>query len=230
VRVFQSRRSLLIWKIFGERLDGWKNEDFVTETVPGDPKSLELAGKPATPKDGAYHIGYRGSVMPPPEAVAGNYVGPNGKPIKVPALSADDRLTLVRWIDLGCPLDLEYQPDQPAAANKGGWLTDESRPTLTVTQPEPNHNTRFTRILIGMYDYGSGLDLASLRVTADFALDGMAAGTNLGDKFTVIAPGVWEYVLRQPVTQLPEQRVSVSIKDLQGNETQVERDFTVSAK
>src|ERR1043165_3506704 len=27
VRVFQSRRSLLIWKVFGKRLDGWKNED-----------------------------------------------------------------------------------------------------------------------------------------------------------------------------------------------------------
>jgi len=36
VRMFQSRRSLLIWKIFGQRLDGWSNDDFPTETEPGN--------------------------------------------------------------------------------------------------------------------------------------------------------------------------------------------------
>ena len=46
--------------------------------------------------------------MPPPEAVAGTYAGPNGKKIKVAPLSDEDRLTLVRWIDLGCPIDLDY--------------------------------------------------------------------------------------------------------------------------
>ena len=40
--------------------------------------------------------------MPPPEAVAGTYVGPDGKKISVPGLSEEDKLTLVRWIDLGC--------------------------------------------------------------------------------------------------------------------------------
>src|SRR5699024_4466084 len=34
IRKLQSRRSLLIWKVFGERLDGFSNEDFATETVP----------------------------------------------------------------------------------------------------------------------------------------------------------------------------------------------------
>src|SRR5262249_6540955 len=28
VRMFQSRRSLLIWKVHGKRLDGWTNDDF----------------------------------------------------------------------------------------------------------------------------------------------------------------------------------------------------------
>ena len=36
IRKFQSRRSLLIWKIFGERLDGFSNDDFPSETKPGD--------------------------------------------------------------------------------------------------------------------------------------------------------------------------------------------------
>src|SRR5439155_4803233 len=41
VRMFQSRRSLLTWKIFGKRTDGWTNDDFPKETVPGDPQTLQ---------------------------------------------------------------------------------------------------------------------------------------------------------------------------------------------
>src|SRR6266511_2535362 len=36
VRMFQSRRSLLTWKIYGRRTDGWDNEDFPHETIAGD--------------------------------------------------------------------------------------------------------------------------------------------------------------------------------------------------
>src|SRR5262249_38889190 len=32
VRMFQARRSLLTWKVFGRRTDGWSNDDFPTET------------------------------------------------------------------------------------------------------------------------------------------------------------------------------------------------------
>ena len=46
VRGFQSRRSLLIWKIYGRRLDGWTNDDFPTEKVPGDASTLHWKGKP----------------------------------------------------------------------------------------------------------------------------------------------------------------------------------------
>src|SRR6185436_15257522 len=40
VRAFQSRRSLLMWKLFGARLDGWTNAEHVTESTPGDPATL----------------------------------------------------------------------------------------------------------------------------------------------------------------------------------------------
>ena len=40
-----SRRSLLAWKIFGQRLDGWTNDDFATETAPGAP-TLQYQGQP----------------------------------------------------------------------------------------------------------------------------------------------------------------------------------------
>ncbi len=95
VRMFQSRRSLLIWKIFGKRLDGWSNDDFATETVPGDPNSLAVQGQAARQQAvenrRLINLAYTGSVMPPPEAVAGTYDGPDGKKIKVAPLTDEDR-------------------------------------------------------------------------------------------------------------------------------------------
>ena len=86
----QSRRSLLIWKLYGKRLDGWDNDDFPYEATPGDPGSLRQHGKPVSdaPKNrNLAHIGYTGGVMPPPEAVAGTYVAPDGRKVKVPGLT-----------------------------------------------------------------------------------------------------------------------------------------------
>jgi hypothetical protein len=42
----QARRSLLTWKVYGRRLDGFRNDDFVHATVPGDPSTLHYQGKP----------------------------------------------------------------------------------------------------------------------------------------------------------------------------------------
>src|SRR5262249_43146445 len=138
VWAFQSRRSLLIWKVFGERLDGFSNDDHPMEAVPGDPSTLVFKGQPFKPgKENREHpdVGYTGGVLPPPEAVAGTYVGPDGKKIKVAPLSAEDRLTLVRWIDLGCPIDLDYDPAHPSERGYG-WMLDDTRPTLTLTYPK----------------------------------------------------------------------------------------------
>ena len=65
--------------------------------------------------------------MPPPEAVAGTYVGPDGKKIKVAPLTDEDRRTLVRWIDLGCPIDLDYDPANPERAATAGCSTTSGR-------------------------------------------------------------------------------------------------------
>src|SRR5262249_42485364 len=35
IRKLQARRSLLVWKIFGRRLDGFSNDDHPSETKPG---------------------------------------------------------------------------------------------------------------------------------------------------------------------------------------------------
>lgn len=167
--------------------------------------------------------------MPPPEAIAGSYEGPDGKKIKVAPLTDEDRRTIVRWIDLGCPIDREFDPKN--FAKRGfGWMLDDHRPTLAMTYPRARMNEPLTRLLIGMHDYDSGLDLDSFSVVADFPLDGSPAGENLARKFKALPDSRWELILTQPLTNLARGKVTISIKDRQGNVTRVERTFSVSAK
>jgi RNA polymerase sigma factor (sigma-70 family) len=229
----QSRRSLLTWKIFGRRTDGFSNDDFAIEMVPGDRSSLQYKGQPVDKAPSQNRgkrsfIGYVGTAMPPPEAVAGTYVGPDGQKIKVAPLSDEDRRTIVRWIDLGCPIDLDYDPAKPQERGFG-WMLDDNRPTLTMTYPKPGVNGPLTRILVGMHDYDTGLDMDSFQVVADFALDGVAAGQNLASKFKAKTQGVWELTLAKPLTDLPKGKLTVSVKDKQGNITRIERTLSVTA-
>ncbi|MBY0456899.1 MAG: hypothetical protein K2V38_06150 [Gemmataceae bacterium] len=218
IRMFQSRRSLLIWKVYGERLDGWSNDDFPTETTPGDPKTLKLKGEPVanTPANrNRADLDFSGSVMPPPDAV---------KSGQVAALSEEDKLTLVRWIDLGCPIDLDYDPKNPQKPGFG-WAQDDQRPTLAVTSPKPGANGPLERILVGIHDYGTGLDAASFEVVASFSANGVAAGQNLAPKFASLGGGVHELKLDKPLTGA-NHKLTVSVKDRQGNATRVERTFS----
>jgi hypothetical protein len=164
--------------------------------------------------------------MPPPEAVAGTAKGPDGKLVKVAALGDEDKLTLARWIDIGCPIDREFDAKQPSQRGRG-WLLDEQRPTLTLTSPQPGPNGTLDRILIGMYDYGSGLDMASFQVRADFPIDGVQAGENLAPRFRPIAAGIWELRLAKAPPSLPQARLRVEVRDRQGNPTRIDRRFSV---
>jgi hypothetical protein len=229
IRKFQSRRSLLVWKILGRRTDGWTNDDFPSETKPGDPNSLQLKGKPIPNTQHNRDIAdldYNGHPMPPPEAVAGTYQSPDGKHVKVEPLSDEDRRTIIRWIDLGCPIDLDYDPAHPAERGYG-WMCDDNRPTLTVTYPRAGVNDELPSILIGMYDYYSGIDPNSFKVTADFPLEGAPAGKNLAKQFKPTTPGVWEWKLTNPPRDLAKGKLTVSVKDRQGNRSLTERTFSI---
>ena len=220
IRMFQSRRSLLVWKIYGERLDGWSNDDFPTETTPGDARTLALKGEAVqnTPANrNRADLDFTGSAMPPPDAV---------KEGKVRPLSDEDKFTLVRWIDLGCPIDLDFDPRQPERRGRG-WLIDDQRPTLTLTYPCAGVNAPLTRILVGMYDYGTGLDQTSFQVVANFPLAGVAAGEDLAQKFRSKSDGVWELALAAPLRNLPSGKLTISVSDRQGNISRIERTFSV---
>jgi hypothetical protein len=225
VRKFQSRRSLLVWKLFGQRLDGFHNGDHPAEPTPGA-GTLVWKGRPVEVNKykALAGIDYRGSIMPPPAAVEGTYPGPDGTPIRVAPLTDEDRRTLLRWIDLGCPIDLDFDPQHPERRGYG-WMCDDNRPVLTLTYPR---GRPLTRLLVGMHDYYSGLDLDTFTVVADFTIDGSPAGANFAAKFKPVAQGVWEYGLATPIAALPKGKLTVSIKDRQGNVARAER--TVSTR
>jgi hypothetical protein len=156
--------------------------------------------------------------------VAGTYTTPDGKMIQVEPLSDEGKLTLIRWIDLGCPIDLN--PARPAERGFG-WMLDDNRPIVALPYPQPGVNAPLAKLVVGLHDYYTGLDPASFTVTADFAIDGVPAGENLASRFQAKGNGVWEMPLANPISELALGKLTVSVKDRQGNTTRVERTFTV---
>jgi hypothetical protein len=230
VRKLQSRRSLIVWKTFGRRLDGFSNDDHPSESAPGK-GDLVQRGEPIDLQRNRHRqdVDFVGGIMPPPEAVAGTYAGPDGRKIKVAPLSDEDRRTLVRWIDLGCPIDQDFDPEQPDQRGYG-WMLDDNRPVVTLTTPAHGSTGEITRLLIGLHDYGSGLDLKSFSVVADFAVDDAPAGQNLAPRFRSTSQGVWELKLTKPIMSLASGRLTVSVKDQQGNESCVVRTVSVGTR
>ncbi len=206
VRKFQSRRSLLTWKIFGERLDGWNNADHPTEAVPGNASTLPSGGDRT--EINMADIDYTGTIMPPPGS-------------GVPALTEDEKMLFARWIDLGAPIT---QPGKDAV----GWFADESRPTLTISSPRAGFNSsRIEVIKIGAHDYYTGLNVNSLSVIANFDVNGLPAGTELAGQLRPTNDHVWTLSLARPLQSLSNGLISVSVKDHQGNLTKTTRQFRV---
>ncbi len=205
VRMFQSRRSLLTWKIFGARLDGWSNADHPTESVPGDPATLPPGADP-----NAADLDFAGTVMPPPNS-------------GVPALTVDQKMTIARWIDLGCPIN-SGQGGNAAY----GWFLDDLRPTLTVSLPPRGRSAGpLSQIRFGAADANSGVNVSTLSVTADFVVNGRAAGAELRDLASPVDDGVWSIALDAPIASLPRAALSVQISDNQCNITRVRRAFSI---
>ncbi len=192
VRMFQSRRSLLVWKIFGKRTDGWSNSDHPTETVPGNPATL-----PPGADANAADLDYTGTIMPPTNSL-------------VPALSEDEKMLVARWIDLGCPLN-----DGPY-----GWFLDDLKPTLTVSRPRQNENNDVLReIRVGFADANSGINTNSLSVTADFFVNGIAAGNELKGLGAFVGDGIFSIPIDPPIVNMAAAHVTASILDTQTNRT-----------
>ena len=220
VRQLRSMRSLLAWKIYGKRMDGFTNDDFPSESKPGAGDLVHRgASVPIAANQNNADIDFLGSVMPPPEAVAEG---------KAQALSDDDRRTIVRWIDLGCPIDRDYDSANPTARGYG-WMLDDQRPTLTMLSPQPGLNKSLNSIIIGVADSYTGVDMNSLSVKSDININDIGSGENLAPHFVTKSDGVWELPITKPLIGVESARLIVSIKDKQGNENRIDRKFSTDA-
>lgn len=205
VRRFQGRRSLLLWKIFGERLDGWTNAEHPTEAVPGDASTL-----PAGAEINEADLDFTGTMMPPPGS-------------GVPALSIDEKMTIARWIALGAPIDhLATGAKAPY-----GWFLDEIRPTLAMSLPRRGVNAPLSAIRIGVADANSGLQPGSLSVSADFPVAGRAPGQELVDLAVSVGDGIYEIPVDVSPAPGTVRVVHAEVADQQGNWTRVDRTFQV---
>ncbi len=206
VRKFQSRRSLLAWKVFGRRLDGWTNADHPTESTPGDAATL-----PAGADRSFADLDFTGTMMPPPGS-------------GVPPLSEYQKQTIARWIDLGAPSD--HADPQYA---RYGWFSDELKPTLHLPTPLMALGTVPPRMTLrfGAHDHYSDIDWARTSVKANFTVDGKAPGTELAGLFTTPSPGVREYAMQSPPARGTAGELTVSVQDRQGNVSVRKRSFVV---
>ena len=78
-----------------------------------------------------------------------------------------------------------------------------------------------------MHDYYTGLDLDSFQVSADFALDGAAAGQNLAREVQADVSRRLGAGLARPLASVTKGKLTVSVKDRQGNESKIVRRFSV---
>ena len=201
VRPFQSRRSLLIWKIFGERQDGRTNAAHPTESVPGDPNTL-----PPGAEINEADVDFTGTIMPPPASGT---------------LTADQKLTFARWVDLGCPINTGQGSDADF-----GWFLDDVRPTLAVSLPRPGNNLPLSQIRFGLADAYTGVDLSTLSITADIPLAGRPAGAELADLAQSAGEGIYTIPLLQTIENIANAHLSFEVADFQGNITRVEVKFS----
>jgi len=221
VRMLQSRRSLLVWKLFGERLDGFSNDDHPSESKPG---AGDLTQRGQSVDIGRFKahldLDYAGSIMPPADAVAAGKVEP---------LSDEDRRTIVRWIDLGCPLDRDTEANE--STQSLGWHLDDTRPTLALESPRPGINRQAVdSLVIGLHDFGSGIDDTSLQVIADFEVAGIPPGKDLSARFVSDSPGVMKLTLDRPLPVMPRAKITIAVRDRQGNESRIVRTFSVAKR
>ncbi len=209
IRRFQSRRSLLMWKIFGQRLDGWTNTDHPTETTPGDFSTIVPPGSNRNDAD----LDFTGTIMPP-----------SGSGVQ--GLTIDEKMTFARWIDLGCPINFGVE----SGHGNLGWFLDDMRPSLSVSKPRMGQNsTSIGEIRFGTADAYTGIDSSSLSVTADISINGRPPGAELFDLAQNVAPGVYSIQISPPIAQAQNAHIRVESADQQGNISRVNQEFSVGA-
>jgi Hydrazine synthase alpha subunit middle domain len=186
LRGFQARQSLLLWKVWGERLDGRSNEER-SDDLDLVPSSAHPAGTGVT------------------------------------GMTAEQKLTLARWVDLGAPIDLSG-----AGAAPWGFLEDDLRPSLVVRPSVTRaRQAGFVDVLeIAAFDVESGAVATSLTVTCNLRLGSFAPGTNLAAGKRLDPEGsILRLVLPRRVRMTEGAVFTVGVRDGAGHTARIVRAF-----
>ena len=214
IRAGQARQSLFVWKIFGRRLDGRKNEDRPSPLDPSDPGTIP-AGRSFYDCD----LDYTGEIMPPVNSGL--------------SLTWEEKMKIVRWIDLGAPIDLTGINSQLNLKSYAGFLEDDLRPTLSLTPSVGKAVTdrKLSRFVIGAYDLESGLNPATLSLTLDRAVGSLPAGTNLAANATISNAGIATIILPVAIDLVNGAvTATLEISDKAGHKTQIVRTYARAAQ
>ena len=84
------------------------------------------------------------------------------------------------------------------------------------------------RLLVGMHDYYTGLEMDSFEVVADFLIGGMAAEENRAERFKALS-GNRRELAPDPANCLVAGMLTISVKDRQGALSRIERTLSVVA-
>ena len=189
IRGFQSRESLLAWKVLGARLDGRAND-----TRAGD---IDFTPDPAHES----------------------------------LLSWDEKATLIRWIDLGAPIDNCAWPGHPCGTPTWGWFEDDLRPTLWASPTvEEARSGPVSAITVAAYDLESGLAAGTLSVTFDVPIGGQPAGTNFAAGLSPANGATVAASLPASVDLAASGgTMTVAIADTAGHVTRIVRRYSASA-
>ncbi|HEV7784433.1 MAG TPA: hypothetical protein VGQ28_03795, partial [Thermoanaerobaculia bacterium] len=141
----------------------------------------------------------------------------------IAGMTADEKMTLARWIDLGAPIDL---------GSPWGFLEDDLRPTLVVRPSAVQARTAKTLdfLEISAFDAESGVAAGSLTVTCNLKLGSFRPGTNLAAGRTIDPQGTVLRLLLPRRVKITEKPVfTVSVRDVAGHTTQVVRGYAPAA-
>ena len=189
IRGFQSRESLLAWKVLGARLDGRAND-----TRGGD---IDFTPDPA----------------------------------HADLLTWDEKATLIRWIDLGAPIDTCAWPGHPCGTPTWGWFEDDLRPTLWASPTVASARAGpVSAVTVAAYDLESGLAAGTLSLTFDVAIGGQPAGTNFAAGVSPANGATVSVALPASVDLAASgATMTASIADVAGHVTRIVRTFSASS-
>jgi hypothetical protein len=134
-------------------------------------------------------------------------------------MTAEEKLTMARWVDLGAPIHM---------GAPWGFLEDDLRPSLVLrpTLSAARAAGGFDALEIAAFDVESGVAPGSLTVTCNLPLGSFRAGANLAAGRSLNPQGsVLRLALPRRVRLTDRAVFTVTARDAAGHSTRIIRSY-----